>query len=213
MTPPTKYKVNDDECLEFKLKAMARRAVAAALKDGLIKRPICCDLCTLEHSKLEAHHVDYGSPLHVYWLCDTCHGVVHKKNHPLNPNNNVQTSTPTAWKRDENQIVSFALPFENFVVIKKLADKQKISVPKILRGLVLREFPVDDDQINFDSEARRINDNTQDDQVKRTHDLDKNQDAMLQQKRQKLQELRRARSGGMSGVENLFSEVPGRHGA
>ena len=108
MTPLTKYKVNDGECLEFKLKAMARRAVAAALKDGLIKRPVCCDLCTLEHSKLEAHHVDYGSPLHVYWLCNTCHGVVHKKNHPLNPNNNLQTSTPTAWKRDENQIVSFA---------------------------------------------------------------------------------------------------------
>ncbi len=79
--------------------------------------------------------------------------------------------------------------------------------------LLTISLPVDDDQINFDSEARRINDNTQDDQVKRTQDLDKNQDVMLQQKRQKLQELRRARSGGMSGMENLFSEVPGRHGA
>lgn len=198
MPSPTKYRVNDDECIEFKRKALARRAIAAALKEGKVKRPACCDLCTLEHDKLEAHHVDYGDPLKVYWICKTCHGVVHKKNHPLNPNNNIQTSTPAAWRRDENQIVSFALPFENFVVIKKLADRQKISVPKLLRGLVLREFPVDDDQINFDSEAKRTNDNTQDDQVKRAQDLDKNQDVMLQQECQKLQELRRARSRGVS---------------
>ena len=65
---PTKYKVKDDECIEFKRKALARRAIAAALKEGMMKRPSCCDLCTLAHNKLEAHHVDYGSPLQVYWL-------------------------------------------------------------------------------------------------------------------------------------------------
>ncbi|MGH2611607.1 MAG: hypothetical protein ACRDFB_00995 [Rhabdochlamydiaceae bacterium] len=208
----TKYKVHDDECIEFKRKALARRAIAAALKEGKVKKPPCCDLCTLEHKKLEAHHVDYGSPLKVYWLCKTCHGVVHKKNHPLNPNNNIQTSMPTAWRRDENQVVSFALPFENFVVIKKLADEQQISVPKLLRGLILREFPVDDDQINFDSEARRTNDNTQNDQVQRTQNLDKNQDAMLQQERQKLQELRGSRCQDVSGMESLFSEIFRGHG-
>lgn len=213
MTSPVKYRVNDDECIEFKRKASARRAIAAALKEGKLRKPPCCDLCTLEHDKLEAHHVDYGDPLKVYWVCKTCHGVVHKKNHPLNPNNNIQTSTPAAWRKDENQIVSFALPFENFVVIKKLADGQKISVPKLLRGLVLREFPVDDDQINFDSEAKKTNDNTQDDQVKRAQDLDKNQDVMLQPECQKLQELRGARNRSLSRVENLFPEVPRGHGA
>jgi hypothetical protein len=193
MSLPQKYKINDDECIEFKRKAIARRDVAKALKEGRIKRPDCCDLCTLEHSKLEAHHVDYGNPLSIYWLCRTCHGVVHKKNHPLNPNNNVQTSVLTRWRRDENQIVSFSLPFENFIVIKKLADEQKVSIPKFLRGLILREFPVDDDQINFDFKVRRIHDDTQNDQFQGTQDLDQNQDALLQQKREKLQELRRAR--------------------
>ena len=71
---------------------------------------------------------------------------------------------------------------------------------------------MDDDQINFDSEARRTNDNTQDDQVQGTQDLDKNQDAMLQQKRQKLQELRRTRGKDVSGMEVLFSEIFRGHG-
>lgn len=207
MPLPQKYKVNDDECIEFKRKAMARRDVAKALKEEKIHRPSCCDLCTLEHSKLEAHHIDYGKPLSIYWLCSTCHGVVHKRNHPLNPNNNVQTSSFTHWRRDENQIVSFSLPFENFIVIKKLAEDQKVSIPKFLRGLILKEFPVDDDQINFDFKVRRIHDNTQNDQIQGTQNLDKNQDALLQQKREKLQELRRARHQNVPRVEELFYQV------
>lgn len=207
MPLPQKYKVNDDECIEFKRKAIARRDVAKALKEGRIQRPACCDLCTLEHSNLEAHHVDYGNPLSIYWLCSTCHGVVHKKNHPLNPNNNVQTPALTHWRRDENQIVSFSLPFENFIVIKKLADEQKISIPKFLRGLILREFPVDDDQINFDFKVRRIHDDTQNDQIQGTQNLDQNQDALLQQKREKLQELRRAGHCNVPRVEEFLHQV------
>lgn len=207
MPLPKKYKVNDDECIEFKRKAIARRDVAKALKEGRIQRPVCCDLCTLEHSVLEAHHVDYGKPLSIYWLCNTCHGVVHKKNHPLNPNNNVQTSALTHWRRDENQIVSFSLPFENFIVIKRLADEQKVSIPKFLRGMMLREFPVDDDQINFDFKVREIHDDTQNDQIQGTQDLDQNQDALLQQKREKLQELRRTRHCNVPRMERLIHQV------
>lgn len=207
MPLPQKYKVNDDECIEFKTKTIARRDVAKALKEGRLQRPACCDLCTLEHSTLEAHHVDYGKPLSIYWLCSICHGVVHKKNHPLNPNNNVQTPALTHWRRDENQIVSFSLPFENFIFIKKLAEEQKISIPKFLRGLILREFPVDDDQINFDFKVRRIHDDTQNDQIQGTQNLDQNQDALLQQKREKLQELRRARHCNVPRVEELLHQV------
>lgn len=207
MPLPQKYKVNDDECIEFKRKSIARRDVAKALKEGRLQRPSCCDLCTLEHSKLEAHHVDYGKPLSIYWLCNTCHGVVHKKNHPLNPNNNVQTPGLTHWRRDENQIVSFSIPFENFIVIKKLADEKKFSIPKFLRGLILREFPVDDDEINFDFKVKKIHDDTQNDQIQGAQDLDQNQDALLQQKREKLQELRRARHNNVSRMEELLHQV------
>lgn len=207
MPLPEKYKVNDDECIEFKRKAIARREVAKALKEGRLQRPSCCDLCTLEHSKLEAHHVDYGKPLSIYWLCSMCHGVVHRKNHPLNPNNNSQTPGLTHWRRHENQIVSFSIPFENFIVIKKLADEKTISIPKFLRGLILREFPVDDDEINFDFKVKRIHDDTQNDQIQGTQDLDQNQDALLQQKREKLQELRRARHHNVPRMEELLHQV------
>ena len=37
MPLPQKYKVNDDECIEFKRKAIARRDVAKALKEGEYK--------------------------------------------------------------------------------------------------------------------------------------------------------------------------------
>ncbi len=207
MTFPGKYKVKDDECLEYKRKAIARRDVAKALKEGRIEKPSCCDLCTLEHSKLKAHHVDYGRPLSIYWLCNTCHGVVHKKNHPLNPNNHVQTFGPTHWKRDENQIVSFSIPFENFIVIKKLADEKNISIPKFLRGLILREFPVNDDEINFEFKEPKTHDNTQNDKIQGAQDLDQDQDALLQQKREKLQELRRSRHYNVPRMEELFHKV------
>jgi hypothetical protein len=203
----SKYKVNPSDCIDYKRKDVARRTVAAAMKEGLIKRPNTCDLCTLEHNKLAAHHVDYGNPLHIYWLCSTCHGVVHKKNHPLNPKNNVQTPTSLNWKGYENQMVSFSIPFENFIVIKKLADEKKISIPKFLRGVILKEFPVDDDQLTFDFEARKTNDNPQNDTLKRAQGMDEDQDALLQQKRQKLQELRRPRSESLPGMEKFIREV------
>ena len=204
MFPLSKYKIHDDECLEFKRKSAARREVATALKEGKIQKPSQCDLCILEIAKLEAHHVDYGKPLSVYWLCNTCHGVVHKKNHPLNPNNHSQTPTSISWRRDENQIVSFSLPFENFILIKKLAEELKVTIPKFLRGVILKQFPVEDEQINFDFKTKRNHDNTQDDQIQGAQNLDQNQDALLQQKRQKLQELRRARHCDVSGVEKIL---------
>lgn len=133
----------DEECIAYRRKELARRAVATALKEGILQRPSICDLCTLEHNKLHAHHVDYGNPLHVHWLCRTCHGIVHRKNHPLNPENNRQTPIELNWTGKEYQVVSFAIPFENFIIIKKLAENKKMSVPKLLRGLILQEFPID----------------------------------------------------------------------
>jgi len=207
MDSATRYKIRDSECLDFKRKAAAHREVAVAVTNGKLQKPAHCDLCTLESSKLEAHHVDYGKPLHVYWLCNTCHGVVHKKNHPLNPNNNSQTPTRISWKRDENHVVSFSIPFENFILISKLAEAQQITVPKLLRGIVLRQFPVEDEQINFDPQTKSNHDNPQNDKIQGTQNLDQDEDALLQQKRQKLQELRRTRHPGLPRVEGLLHQV------
>ena len=40
MSLPQKYKVNDDECIEFKRKAIARRDVAKALKALGLDEPV-----------------------------------------------------------------------------------------------------------------------------------------------------------------------------
>lgn len=76
-------------------------------------------------------------------------------------------------------------------------------MPKLLRGLILREFPVEDEQINFGFKAERMHDNTQNDEIQGTQNLDQDQDALLQQKRQKLQELRRARHQNVPRMEEL----------
>jgi len=138
----THQMISDEECIAYRKKEIARRGVDTALKEGKLKRP--------EHGKLDAHHVDYGSPLNVYWLCRTCHGVVHKKNHPLNPKNHRQTPSSLQWKGNEYQVVSFAIPFENFIMIKKLAEERNLSVPKFLRAMILKDFPVENDLLTPD---------------------------------------------------------------
>lgn len=53
----------------------AHRAVAAAIRAGVIERPNTCSGCgcsNTEH-RIEAHHYDYGDPLNVIWLCTPCH--------------------------------------------------------------------------------------------------------------------------------------------
>lgn len=59
-------------------KCKAHREVAKGLKNGIIIKPVKCDLCFCI-KKLDAHHDDYTKPLEVMWLCRSCHGSVHRK--------------------------------------------------------------------------------------------------------------------------------------
>jgi hypothetical protein len=52
----------------------ARRALAAAVKSGLLKRQPC-EVCGNADS--EAHHDDYSKPLDVMWLCPKHHAERH----------------------------------------------------------------------------------------------------------------------------------------
>lgn len=56
-----------------RIKMNARTAVAAAIRNGRLKRPDRCSQCGRRSDNIEAHHVDYGKPLDVEWLCSTCH--------------------------------------------------------------------------------------------------------------------------------------------
>lgn len=61
-------------------KKVARDAVATALKNGTLVKPLTCLKCGLATTRrrLHAHHEDYSQPLAVTWLCSLCHGEVHQ---------------------------------------------------------------------------------------------------------------------------------------
>jgi hypothetical protein len=58
-------------------KQPSRMKVFRAKRNGTINKPTTCELCHKETSELEAHHLDYGKPLDVIWLCSTCHSLQH----------------------------------------------------------------------------------------------------------------------------------------
>ena len=60
-------------------KMRAWSAVGNSLLRGDMVKPIKCEKCMKEDSRLHAHHEDYEKPLEVIWLCHECHMNVHKK--------------------------------------------------------------------------------------------------------------------------------------
>jgi hypothetical protein len=100
-----KFKISEDQLVDYKRKTIARRMTAKAVKEGKLIKPSCCDLCKIPYMTV-AHHVDYGKPMEIIWLCNECHGRVHRKCHPMNPNNSCQTFIPTVWEERESVHVS-----------------------------------------------------------------------------------------------------------
>lgn len=56
----------------------SRTALGNAIRDGKINRPQFCSKCGKKCTP-DGHHPDYSRPLHVIWLCRSCHGRLHKK--------------------------------------------------------------------------------------------------------------------------------------
>lgn len=57
-------------------KAIARNAVANAIRDGRLVR-LPCEVCGSPNS--EGHHPDYSKPLDVVWLCRAHHRLEHRR--------------------------------------------------------------------------------------------------------------------------------------
>lgn len=67
---------------KFPEKRKAHILVGNKLRDGILKRPLRCESCSVE-CRPQAHHCDYTKPLDVMWLCTTCHVEWHKINTPI----------------------------------------------------------------------------------------------------------------------------------
>ena len=56
------------------LKRACHLYINAAVKEGLLTRPLHCELCNDSSNKIQAHHENYCTPLHnIKWLCGSCH--------------------------------------------------------------------------------------------------------------------------------------------
>lgn len=53
-------------------KAAAHTAVTAALRAGVLVKPLRCEDCG-DQRRLSGHHADYEKPLDVVWICGWCH--------------------------------------------------------------------------------------------------------------------------------------------
>ncbi len=58
-------------------KRYAHSVVSHAVAAGKIKKEPC-KVCGNE--KVEAHHHDYSLPMHIIWLCSSCHKKAHSQN-------------------------------------------------------------------------------------------------------------------------------------
>lgn len=66
---------------EGRQKYYAHRAVARAIRDGRLERPLRCEVCGRDSLKIEAHHESYAKKdwLKVTWVCKRCHNKLDKE--------------------------------------------------------------------------------------------------------------------------------------
>ncbi len=143
-----KFKINNSELIEYKKKMLARKLVTRFIRQGKLHRAAFCQLCN-EEKPTEAHHTDYGRPVEVMWLCDSCHGLAHRDDSIYNPKNIYQTPIPLLWTEKESVTVSFTLPAKNFIAIKKLSESEKVCVSKLIRECVLEFYDIEQEQLEF----------------------------------------------------------------
>ena len=72
-----------EEEARFRWAEYVRVHTAAAVRRGEIARPATCERCGESpggrHGKIHAHHVHYGRPLDVAWICPACHIAEHAR--------------------------------------------------------------------------------------------------------------------------------------
>jgi hypothetical protein len=60
-------------------KVVARQTLNNAIAAGTVAKPDMCSDCRATGVRIHGHHADYAKPLEVEWLCQRCHGKVHRR--------------------------------------------------------------------------------------------------------------------------------------
>lgn len=60
-------------------KQKARLTLNYHVNAGNITKPLNCERCATNKTRIEGHHDDYSKPLEVMWLCTRCHGDRHRE--------------------------------------------------------------------------------------------------------------------------------------
>lgn len=198
----TEFSLNEYEVIKFKKRKYVRLLTNAAIKRGDLVRSPTCEICSFKGSTC-AHHVDYGQPFKILWLCSKCHGKVHAKNHALNPENNLQSSLPSCLDSKDCVDIAFSLPSKNFLALRSAAIDKGISLSKLIRDELMHKFPVKQNQLEFKFEDR-INDMPPNESISGVQNMGQNKIEMLQQKRSALSKIR---SDGNSYVRRMEEQL------
>lgn len=204
------FTIKEVELINFKKRRYVRRLAQRALDRGELVRPKTCELC-LSEGKMEAHHVDYGKPLAVTWLCKKCHCKAHTDTHPLNPDNNPQSPMPYLVEEYQKITVTFELPIRNYLALKEQSEKTGKPIGSIMREKAESAFPVQDPQLKFKLEDQQ-DDESQNVAHERVQSVEKNEGLRQQPQRTVLQEIRRPRNYNMQGMEQQLFAVPSGYG-
>lgn len=208
---PEKFSVSQQEIIQFKKRRYIRALTHSALKRGQIKKAEYCELCSKKDCTIYAHHVDYGKPFEINWLCSTCHGKVHKSDHSLNPKNNKQTLLPAIVDKYHSVSVTFTIPITTFLALKERCDAENKTISYLLREQTIKNFPIEKNQMEFDFKGV-LDGNSQHDRQQRICSLEKDETLLYKQKSPLLQKVRRKGNFSMQRMDPKFFQILGRHG-
>lgn len=188
------YSINKNDILNLKKRRYVRQMLSRAITKKEIVRPDTCTLCSVFCNPV-AHHKDYGKPLEIDWLCQKCHGLVHRKDHPWNPNNIIQSPLPECVQRNKRIHVSFSIPIANFIAICEEAEIRQLSLSTMLKEEILKNFPIKKNQLEFKF-MEKNNDAPQTKYNKNISSMAKNEILLLQPQYDLFREIRGSRSKG-----------------
>ena len=204
------FTIKEVELINFKKRRYVRVLTSKAIRCGKLIRPKCCELC-LSEGRIEAHHIDYGRPMFVSWLCKRCHVKAHTVDHPLNPENNHQTPMPYIVDEYKKITVTFEMPIKNYLALKEESEKSGKPISHIMREKAEHAFPVHNPQMEFKLEEQQ-HDESQHVAHSRVQSLEEDEGLREQPERPILQEVRRSRNYNLQGMEQQLFAIPLRHG-